>query len=38
MSLRLGDDAPNFKVDSSQGEIDFYEFNDKGARNKAEAC
>ncbi|WP_423149641.1 peroxiredoxin [Rubrolithibacter danxiaensis] len=26
MSLRLGDVAPNFKADSSAGEIDFYEF------------
>ncbi|GAB3913807.1 peroxiredoxin [Mucilaginibacter boryungensis] len=26
MSLRLGDDAPNFKAKTSQGEIDFYEF------------
>lgn len=26
MSLRLGDDAPNFKAQTSQGEIDFYEF------------
>ena len=26
MSLRLGDDAPNFKATTSQGEIDFYEF------------
>jgi alkyl hydroperoxide reductase subunit AhpC len=26
MSLRLGDDAPNFKANTSQGEIDFYEY------------
>lgn len=26
MSLRLGDDAPNFKAKTSLGEIDFYEF------------
>ncbi len=26
MSLRLGDDAPNFKAQTSQGEIDFYEY------------
>lgn len=26
MSLRLGDKAPNFKAQSSEGEIDFYEF------------
>ena len=26
MSLRLGDIAPNFKADTSIGEIDFYEF------------
>ncbi len=26
MSLRLGDIAPNFKADTSSGEIDFYEF------------
>ncbi|SHM05601.1 peroxiredoxin [Mucilaginibacter sp. OK098] len=26
MSLRLGDLAPNFKANTSQGEIDFYEF------------
>ena len=26
MSLRLGDVAPNFKAQTSQGEIDFYEF------------
>ena len=26
MSLRLGDDAPNFKAKTSQGEIDFYEY------------
>lgn len=26
MSLRLGDIAPNFKAQSSQGEIDFYEY------------
>lgn len=26
MSLRLGDIAPNFKAQTSQGEIDFYEF------------
>ncbi len=26
MSLRLGDKAPNFKAQTSQGEIDFYEF------------
>lgn len=26
MGLRLGDDAPNFKAKTSQGEIDFYEF------------
>ncbi len=26
MSLRLGDKAPNFKADTSVGEIDFYEF------------
>jgi alkyl hydroperoxide reductase subunit AhpC len=26
MSLRLGDDAPNFKAKTSQGEIDFYGF------------
>ena len=26
MSLRLGDDAPNFKAQTSLGEIDFYEF------------
>jgi alkyl hydroperoxide reductase subunit AhpC len=26
MSLRIGDDAPNFKANTSQGEIDFYEY------------
>ncbi|QOR77026.1 MAG: peroxiredoxin [Thermoflavifilum sp.] len=26
MSLRLGDTAPNFKAQTTQGEIDFYEF------------
>lgn len=26
MSLRIGDTAPNFKADTSIGEIDFYEF------------
>lgn len=26
MSLRLGDDAPNFKAQTTAGEIDFYEF------------
>ena len=26
MSLRLGDPAPNFKAQTTQGEIDFYEF------------
>ncbi|MDR0792135.1 MAG: peroxiredoxin [Chitinophagaceae bacterium] len=26
MSLRLGDEAPNFKANTSIGEIDFYEF------------
>lgn len=26
MSLRLGDKAPNFKAQTSQGEIDFYEY------------
>ncbi|MEB0303678.1 redoxin domain-containing protein, partial [Mucilaginibacter sp. 5C4] len=26
MSLRLGDDAPNIKAQTSQGEIDFYEY------------
>jgi len=26
MSLRLGDDAPNFKAQTSIGEIDFYEY------------
>lgn len=26
MSLRLGDTAPNFKAQTSQGEIDFYEY------------
>jgi thioredoxin-dependent peroxiredoxin len=26
MGLRLGDDAPNFKAKTSQGEIDFYEY------------
>jgi alkyl hydroperoxide reductase subunit AhpC len=26
MSLRLGDDAPNFKAQTSVGEIDFYEY------------
>ena len=26
MSLRLGDDAPNFKAKTSQGEIDFYDY------------
>ncbi|RVU00911.1 peroxiredoxin [Mucilaginibacter limnophilus] len=26
MSLRLGDKAPNFKAQTSEGEIDFYEF------------
>lgn len=26
MSLRLGDDAPNFKANTSIGEIDFYEY------------
>jgi hypothetical protein len=26
MSLRLGDIAPNFQQDSSEGQIDFYEF------------
>lgn len=26
MSLRLGDTAPNFKADTTAGEIDFYEF------------
>lgn len=28
MSLKLGDDAPNFKAQTSIGEIDFYEFID----------
>src|ERR1051325_10028948 len=26
MSLRLGDTAPNFKAQTTEGEIDFYEF------------
>jgi alkyl hydroperoxide reductase subunit AhpC len=26
MSLRIGDDAPNFKANTSLGEIDFYEY------------
>ena len=26
MSLRLGDTAPNFEQQSSEGEINFYEF------------
>ncbi len=26
MSLRLGDDAPNFTANSSIGEINFYEY------------
>ena len=26
MSLRLGDPAPNFKAQTTEGEIDFYEF------------
>jgi thioredoxin-dependent peroxiredoxin len=26
MSLRLGDDAPNFKAQTTEGEIDFYEY------------
>ena len=26
MSLRLGDDAPNFKAKTSLGEIDFHEY------------
>jgi alkyl hydroperoxide reductase subunit AhpC len=26
MSLRLGDIAPNFKAQTTEGEIDFYEF------------
>ena len=26
MSLRIGDDAPNFKAKTSKGEIDFYEY------------
>ena len=26
MSLRLGDLAPNFKANTSKGEIDFYEY------------
>lgn len=26
MSLRLGDAAPNFKVDTTEGSLDFYEF------------
>src|SRR5690554_1260466 len=26
MSLRLGDTAPNFKIDTTQGEIDFHEW------------
>ena len=26
MSLRLGDTAPNFKAQTSLGEIDFYEY------------
>jgi alkyl hydroperoxide reductase subunit AhpC len=26
MSLRLGDDAPNFKAHTSKGDIDFYEY------------
>ena len=26
MSLRLGDDAPNFKAETSKGSIDFYEY------------
>ncbi|GAB3934665.1 peroxiredoxin [Mucilaginibacter myungsuensis] len=26
MGLRLGDDAPNFKAQTSEGDIDFYEF------------
>ena len=30
MSLRLGDIAPNFQQDSSEGQIDFYEFLDRG--------
>jgi hypothetical protein len=26
MSLRIGDDAPNFKAQTSNGEIDFYDY------------
>ena len=26
MSLRLGDTAPNFKINTTEGEIDFYEY------------
>src|SRR5215204_5429894 len=26
MALRLGDDAPNFKAQTTEGEIDFYEY------------
>jgi alkyl hydroperoxide reductase subunit AhpC len=26
MSLRIGDDAPNFKAQTSKGEIDFYDY------------
>lgn len=26
MSLRLGDTAPNFKAQTTEGEIDFYEY------------
>ena len=35
MGLRLGDDAPNFKAQTTEGEIDFYEFNDKGSGYKS---
>jgi alkyl hydroperoxide reductase subunit AhpC len=30
MSLRLGDTAPNFQAESTQGKIDFYEFMGEG--------
>ncbi|MBC7872560.1 MAG: peroxiredoxin [Ferruginibacter sp.] len=30
MALRLGDTAPNFKAQTTAGEIDFYEYLDKG--------
>jgi alkyl hydroperoxide reductase subunit AhpC len=30
MSLRLGDTAPNFQAETTQGNIDFYEFMGEG--------